>query len=192
MAWRRTTSRIEMKYRRGNALIRKGLGHFIFVFFLFVVCVDPAFPQKTDQIVLFHVKSLTANKEFVLQSLVETCLETLKHSNKVIIYFDLEAVKAIKIGSWYGGDITILDKVDLNNEQRRKLSANLKISLASIPSNYGELFRLIRGKGIELYTNETILKKLGLGDEEYDMVFVPIGNEQFVEILLNSDVYVSY
>jgi hypothetical protein len=82
--------------------------------------------------------------------------------------------------------------VKIKDDQRKKLSNNLNISLASLPSNYGELFRLIRGKGVELYVNDTVLKALKIEDEKYDFAFTPIGNDRIIEIFLNSDVYLSY
>jgi hypothetical protein len=70
-----------------------------------------ALTDKTDQIVLLHVKNLKTEKELTLKAIVATSLEALKHSKKVVIFFDAGAVKAIKIGRWCGGDTTILDKV---------------------------------------------------------------------------------
>jgi hypothetical protein len=151
-----------------------------------------ALTEKTDQIILLHIKNLKTEKELTLKAIVSTSLEALKHSKKVVIFFDAGAVKAIKIGRWYGGDTTILDKVDFNEEQREKLSKSLNISLASTPSNYGELFRLLRGKGIELYANKTILTELKIEDGQYDTAFEPIDQEQIVDLLLTADVYVSH
>lgn len=128
----------------------------------------------------------------MLQAITTTSLEALKLRKKAIIFFDVEAVKAVKIGRWYGGDTTILDKVRIKDDQRKKLSNELNISLASLPSNYGELFRLLRGKGVDLYFNEAVMKALNIEDEGYDLAFTPINNDKIAEIFLNSDVYISY
>jgi hypothetical protein len=151
-----------------------------------------ALTEKTDQIVLLHVKNLKTEKELTLKAIVATSLESLKHNKRVVIFFDLGAVKAIKIGRWYGGDTTVLDKVDFNEEQRKNLSDSLNISLASTPSNYGELFRLMRGKGIELYANKKILTELKIEDWQYDTAFEPIDYREIVDMLSTADVYVSY
>lgn len=152
----------------------------------------PAFSDNNDQVVLIHVKNLKTNKLLRLQTITSTGLEALQHGKRVIIFFDVDAVKAVKIGRWYGGDTTILDKVRITDEQRRKLSSDLKISLASLPSNYGELFRLIQGKGIQLYVNGTVMKALKIDDEEYDFAFTPVYDDKITEMFLNADVYVSY
>lgn len=176
------------KNRRTGTILVHGLVAFIFLF----VFSGTAFSENTDQLVLIHVKTIKTDKEFRLQSIAETTLAALKRGNRVIILFDGGAVRAIKIGRWYGGDTTILDKINLKDDQRRKLSNDLDISFASIPSNYGELFRLMRGRGVELYANKAVIKALRLKDGEYDMTFTPIGSDQMVDIFLNADVYISY
>jgi hypothetical protein len=50
----------------------------------------------------------------------------------------------------------------------------------------------MRGKGVELYVNETVMKELKIEDEEYDFAFTPINNDKIVDIFLNSDIYISY
>jgi hypothetical protein len=176
------------KSRPISSILLHGL---LALFFLFVF-TNRAFPENADQVVLIHVKSFKTNKEFRLQSITDISLEALRHRKRVIVLFDIEAVKAIKIGRWYGGDTTLLDKVNIKDNQRKKLSNDLNISFSSIPSNYGELFRLMRGKGVELYVNETVMKALKIEDEEYDFAFTPISNEKIVDIFLNTDVYLSY
>jgi hypothetical protein len=166
--------------------------HGLLALFVLFVFTDIAFSENTDQVVLIHVKSFKTNKEFRLQAITETGLEALKRRNRVIVLFDVEAVKAIKIGRWYGGDTMLLDKINIKADQRKKLSNDLKISLASIPSNYGELFRLMRGKGVELYANKTIMKAMNIKDEEFDTAFTAIDSNQILDIFLNTDVYLSY
>jgi hypothetical protein len=181
-----------MNHNIKNRPTRKTIFYWLLALFLLFNFTDQAFSENIDQVVLIHVKSVKTNKEFRLQSITTTSLEALNRKNKIIIFFDLEAVKAIKIGRWYGGDTTILDKVKIKDYQRKKLSNDLNISLASLPLNYGELFRLMRGKGVELYVNETVMKELKIEDEEYDFAFTPINNDKIVDIFLNSDIYISY
>ena len=45
-----------------------------------------ALTDKTDQIVLLHVKNLKTEKELTLKAIVATSLEALKHSKKVVIF----------------------------------------------------------------------------------------------------------
>jgi hypothetical protein len=178
----------KIKYKPTRTIIIHG----VLALFFFLVLTGQALSEKNDQAVLIHVKSIIANKKFRLQSITNTSLEALKRGNKVIIFFDVGAVKAVKIGKWYGGDTTILDKVKIKEDQRKKLSNDLNISLASLPSNYGELFRLMRGKGIQLFVNETVMKALKIEDEEYDFAFTPINDDKISDIFLNSDIYISY
>jgi hypothetical protein len=181
-----------MRQNIKNRSTRTILFHGVLALFFLFVFTDRAFSENTHQVVLIHVKSLKASKEFRLQSITDTTFEALKRGNRVIVLFDVEAVKAIKIGRWYGGDTTILDKVKIKDEHRKKLSNDLNISLASLPSNYGELFRLMRGKGVELYTDKMIMKAMKIEDEEFDTAFTPIDSDQIFDIFLNTDVYLSY
>lgn len=50
----------------------------------------------------------------------------------------------------------------------------------------------MRGKGIELYANKTILTELKIEDGQYDTAFEPIGYDQIVDLLSTADVYISH
>lgn len=192
MAWCRTSSRTEMNHKIKNRPAIILILHSLLAICFLLVFTEHAISENTDKVMLIHVKGLKTNKDLRLQSITDTSLEALKRRNRVIIIFDVEAVKAIKIGRWYGGDTTVLDKVNIKDDQRKKLSKNLKISIASIPSNYGELFRLMRGRGVELYVSKLVMEAMKIDDEEYDTAFTPINNDHIVDIFSNADVYISY
>jgi hypothetical protein len=181
-----------MIYNIKNKPTRTILIHGLLTLFFLIVFTDHGLSENSGQVVLIHVKSVKTNKEFRLQSITDTSLNALKRKNRVIVFFDVKAVKAIKIGRWYGGDTTLLDKVKIKDDKRNILSNDLNISLPNIPSNYGELFRLMRGRGVELYASKNMMRALRIDDEEYDTAFTPINNDHIVDIFLDADVYISY
>lgn len=58
-------------------------------------------------------------------------------------------------------------------------------------SNYGDLMRLFRGKGVALYVNADMMRLHDIGEDEYDTAFVPVGPGEMLEILEGADPYVS-
>lgn len=147
--------------------------------------------QDGDRVFLFHVKSSFRSCDHVA-TVLQMALSALQEGYRVILLFDSRGVKLIKIGTWYGGDTTALDKADLTESERRSLANRLDLSLASAPTNYGELIRLLRGKGVELYANEKMMGLYGIEKDEYDTAVTPVGIEKIVELFEQADVYVSY
>jgi hypothetical protein len=154
--------------------------------------IDRAFPEVTGNTFLIHVKSLSGNRALQFHAIADTCLEALKGGHRVIVIFDVDAVKAIKIGSWYGGHTTILDRLAFDDEERKKYAETLGISVSSSPSNHGELFRLLRGKGAEQYANKEAMRYHQITEDGYDTSVVPAGPDTLIDMFNDADVYISY
>jgi len=156
-----------------------------------VFLTGPALAQDGGRVFLFHVKSSFRSCDHV-STVPQMALGALQKGYRVILLFDSRGVKLIKIGAWYGGDTTALDKADITESERKALAARLNLSLASTPSNYGEFLRLLRGKGVELYANEKMMDFYGIEKDEYDTAVTPVGIEKIVELFEQADIYVSY
>lgn len=141
---------------------------------------------------LIHVKNSMTKHDARTSVLPHVALTALGHGYKVIILFDDEGVSAIKIGRWYGGHTTPLDKAFLPEQERRTLSARLGIPATDLPDNYGDLLRFLKGKGVELYANKLVMDLRNIGEDRFDHAVTPIAVEKMAEIFERAAVIVAY
>jgi predicted peroxiredoxin len=141
---------------------------------------------------LIHVKSSMTKHGARTVFIPHLVLNALKQGYKVVILFDDDGVLAIKIGAWYGGHTTPLDKMALPAEERRALSALLGVPDSSLPDNYGDFVRFLKGKGVELYANKIVMELRNIKGDKYDHAVTPVGMDRMVEILEGATVYVAY
>ena len=59
-------------------------------------------------------------------------------------------------------------------------------------SDYGDLLRLFRGKGVELYVSNDMMRHHNITEDIYDNVFIPIEPDRMLEIFNQADMYLSY
>jgi hypothetical protein len=148
--------------------------------------------SETEKSLLIHVTSVPDSDENQFYAIPQLALKALQKGHRVTILFDGRGVKLIKIGHWYGGDTTILDKVEVTEEERQLLSAELGLPPSSVPGNYGDFIRFMKGRGVHLFANGKMMKFYGIGDEEYDFVVIPVGPDRVLQIIEETDIYVSY
>lgn len=84
---------------------------------------------------LIHVKNPMTKHDARTVFIPHLALNALQQGYKVVILFDDDGVPAIRIGAWYGGHTTPLDKTALPAEERRALSALLGVPDSSLPDN---------------------------------------------------------
>ncbi len=159
----------------------------------FSVCSSFAFAGSgTAKTFLIHVKSPMTKHCARTIFIPHLAVNALQQGYEVVILFDDEGVSAIKIGAWYGGHTTPLDKTALPEEERRALSALLGVPDSSIPDNYGDFVRFLRGKGVELYANKIVMELRNIRGDKYDHAVTPAGMDKMVEILGRATTYVAY
>lgn len=148
--------------------------------------------QGTGKTVVIHVKSVPAADASRFYSLARLTITALAEGHRVIMLYDGDGAKGVRLGSWYGGDTTLLDKLDISEAEQETLAGSLGLSKASTPSNYGDLLRLLRGKGVELYVSADMMRHHKITDDIYDNVFIPAEPAKMLEIFARADVYLSY
>jgi predicted peroxiredoxin len=141
---------------------------------------------------LIHVKNSMNKHDARTVVMPHVALTALLQGYKVIILFDDEGVQAIKIGHWYGGHTTPLDKTELPEEELRSLSARLGVPSTSIPDNYGDFLRFLKGKGVELFVNKVAMDLRNIGGDRFDHAVTPVAIEKMVEIFEGAAVTVTY
>jgi len=144
------------------------------------------------KLLLIHVTSLAKGDKDQFYAIPQLALKAIKEGYEVTILFDGRGVNLIKIGHWYGGDTNKLDKMDIPEEERKRLSVELSLPVASVPGNYGDFLRFMKGRGARLFASKKMMDIYGIGDEEYDFAVTPVGLEEMLVIIGGADVYVSY
>jgi len=165
---------------------------FAFVLLAILVAAADAAGGEGGKRLLIHARTSLKQDAAQTYAVPGMALAALDRGYKVAVLFDASGVTAIRIGAWYGGDTTPLDKAKLPDGERRSLSGRLGLPLGSIPDNYGDYIRFLKGKGVELYASREMMLRFRIGDDEYDTAVTPVGPERMLEILADADVYVAY
>jgi hypothetical protein len=163
-----------------------------FFSFLLVLFFPLVVYPEAEKSFLFHVTSVPDSDKDQFYGIPQLALKALQKGHRVTILFDGRGVKLIKIGHWYGGDTTILDKVDVTEEERQLLSVELGLPSLSMPGNYGDLIRFMKGRGVLLFANRKMMNFYGISDEEYDFAVTLVDSVRVLQIIEEADIYVSY
>jgi hypothetical protein len=156
-----------------------------------LACVAPANAEPGETF-LIHVTSPLTKYTARTRSIPFLALDALERGHKAAVLFDDEGVKAVKLGAWYGGDTSPLDKTRLPEPDREALAARLRVPVKSIPDNYGDLLRFLKGRGLELFVSKETLAFHGIGEDKYDHAAEPIDLRTIMELLEKAEVYVAY
>jgi len=148
--------------------------------------------MPTGKNVVIHVTSIPGDDPSRFYSIARLAITALEKGDKVTLLFDGKGARSVRLGSWYGGDTSLLDKLDIADAERESLAGTLGLTVSSTPSNYGDLFRLLRGKGAILYVNGDMVSLHNIKDDEFDTVFIKAEPAKMLEIFERADVYVSY
>ena len=169
--------------------MRRAIVVFLILMFLPAAAFAGSDAPKTF---LIHVTSSMNKHDARTVVMPHVALSALLQGYKVIILFDDEGVQAIKIGHWYGGHTTPLDKTALPEEELRSLSARLGVPSTSIPDNYGDFLRFLKGKGVELFANKVAMDLRNIGEDRFDHAVTPVAIEKMVEMFERAAVTVAY
>lgn len=169
--------------------MRRAILTFVILLFLPAAALAGSDTPKTF---LIHVKSSLNRHDARTVVMPHVAVAALLQGYKVIILFDDEGVRAIRIGHWYGGHTTPLDKTPLPEEELRSLSARLGVPPTSIPDNYGDFLRFLKGKGVELLANKVAMDLRNIGGDRFDHAVTPVAIEKMVELFERAAVTVAY
>lgn len=146
-------------------------------------------PRRTY---LVHVKTLLNSDTDRTVLVPQAIAGALKKGHKVALLFDAEGVQSLKMGRWFGGHSTPLDRVEIAAHERQHLARLLATTPEDIPEIYGSLLHFLKGRGVSVYVNKQALALRGIDDEHFDHVAEAVGEERIVELLTTAGTYVSY
>ena len=169
--------------------MRRAIVVFLILMFLPTAALAGSDTPKTF---LIHVKSSLNKHDARTVVMPHVAVTALQQGYKVIMLFDDEGVQAIKIGHWYGGHTTPLDKTALPEEELRSLSTALGVPSTSIPDNYGDFLRFLKGRGVELLANKVAMDLRNIRGDRFDHAVTPVSIEKMVELFERAAVTVAY
>jgi hypothetical protein len=115
----------------------------------------------------------------------------LKKGYKVVLLFDGEGVLSRKMGRWFGGHSTPLDRVDITRKEQQHLADQPGIMPEGIPDIYGSLLHFFKSRGVSVFANKRALRLHGIDDDHFDHAADAVG-DRIVELLAGTGMYVSY
>lgn len=161
----------------------------VMLFFASRVHAAEAVPQRTD---LVHVKTLLNGDTDRTVLVPQVIAGALKKGRKVVVLFDAEGVRSLKMGRWFGGHSTPIDRVEITAQERQHLAVLLGTTPEGIPDIYGSLLHFLKGRGVSFFVNKQALSLRGIDDEHFDHVAEAVGEERIAELLASAGTYVSY
>lgn len=162
----------------------------LLVVFLFVL--PAAWSADREQLILVHVTTLLDGGSDRTVLVPQVIAEALKKGYKVVLLFDAEGVRSLKMGRWFGGHSTPLDRVEITRKERQHLAGLLGTTPEGIPDIYGSLLHFFKGRGVAVYVNKQALQIHGIDDDHFDHAAEAVGGERIVELLAGAERYVSY
>ena len=164
-----------------------------FLMIMLVCAAAPASaaPEK-GKTLFIHVKSQLSGDDARMAIIPLVVVNALRQGSHVVLYFDAGGATAVRMGRWYGGHSTPLDRAAIRSQERRRLADLLGLQPADLPDNYGDLLHFLKGRGVAVYVNKTALQLRGIKDDEYDHAAEAITEERMIELLGQSTIYVSY
>jgi len=141
---------------------------------------------------LVHVKTLMDGDTDRTVLVPQMIAGALKKGHKVALLFDAEGVLSLKMGRWFGGHSTSIDRVEITAKERLHLAGLLGTTPEGLPEIYGSLLHFLKGRGVSVYVNKQALLLRGIDDEHFDHVAEAVGEERIIELLSTAGTYVSY
>jgi len=145
-----------------------------------------------ERTLLVHVKTPLDGGTDRTVLVLQVIAGALKKGYKVVLLFDAEGVLSLKMGRWFGGHSTPLDRVKITPRERQHLAGLLGTTPDGIPDIYGSLMHFLKGRGVAIYVNKQALVLRRIGDDRFDHAAEAIGEERIVELLAGAGMYVSY
>jgi hypothetical protein len=162
----------------------KGLPILLLVPLLFPAAVFAAKADKQpDKAVLVQVTTLLDGSTDRARLAARDVAGALSKDRKVVLLFDGEGVLSLKVGRWFGGHSTPIDRIDISMQERQHLAGLLGTTPDGIPDIYGSLLHFFKGRGVKVYASEQALRQQGLWPDRYDRTAEPASAERMRELL---------
>lgn len=150
---------------------------------------------QTSHRVLIHVKTALSLDDAQICAAPNVALASLKAGHKVTMLFDASAVTSITKGfGWKRkfSSTSAMDRAKLPERERKSLSEQLGVPLEQVPHDYGEYLEFLKGKGVEIYGNKTMMLLYNIDPAKAASAVVPVGLDKMVELFNAADRTIVY
>lgn len=144
------------------------------------------------KVLLVHVTTLLDRNEDRTALVFRVVAAGLKKGRHVILLFDAQGVASLKIGRWFGGHSTPIDRVLISRQDRKDLADMLGTAPEEIPDIYGSLLAFLKGGGVEIWASKRALELAGLWPDRFDQITEPASEERIMELLGRANMYLAY
>jgi predicted peroxiredoxin len=148
--------------------------------------------QKGKLKILFHVKTSLDVDDAQICVVPNVAWAAIHKGHDVTLLFDGSAVTSVKKGGFFDQTKTDIDRAKLPERERKALSQQFNYSLEQIPHNYGEYLHFIKKLGAKIYINKTMMLLYQIEPDQIDSSLEPIGLNEMLDIMTNSDFYSAY
>jgi hypothetical protein len=153
--------------------------------------------QPLSQHILIHMKTSLAEDDAQICAIPNVAWAMTNAGHQVTILVDASAVTSVTkgfgwINSLFRSESTALDRAALPERERYSLAEQMEVSLEEVPHNYGEYFRFLKNRGVEIYGNQTMMLLYNIDSSQVDSVVSPIPLKHMVELFSTADHIVVY
>lgn len=160
---------------------------------LLVVLLAVGTPQAAEQpFLLVHVMTPLDEGSGRAAVVFRIIAAALQKGQQVTVLFDADGVASLKMGRWFGGHSTPIDRIEILDRDREGLATLLGSTPGDIPDIYGSLLHFLKGRGLAVYVNKRALELRGIGPEGYDHAAEAVTEERMLELLSTAAVQLTY
>jgi len=160
---------------------------------LLLLAVPADAGEKAQQkVLLVRVTTLLDRSTDRTPLVFRTVAAGLQKGHRVGLHFDAEGVSSLKMGRWFGGHSTPIDRITIPPKERKELAGLLGTTPDGIPDIYGSLLHFLKGRGVAVSASRKALELRGLWPDKYDQAAEPIDDVQAMEFLTRSAWQISY
>ncbi len=161
-----------------------------------MLLVAPVASAEADEHVLIHVKTALSVDDAQICAVPNVAWATVAEGKRVTLLFDASAVTSVTRGfgwrGWLGTVTTAMDRAALPERERRSLAEQFQVPLDSVPRDYGEYLRFLKGKGVELYYNRTMALLYNIDPATIDASLTPLDLKQMTALFASVDRSIGY
>jgi hypothetical protein len=145
-----------------------------------------------ERTLLVHVTSLLDADSDRTALVFRMITSGLAKGHHVVLLFDADGVSTLKMGRWFGGHSTPIDRATIAERDRTDIAALLGTAPDGIPDIYGSLLHFLRGRGLAVYVNKRALELRGIGEEAYDHAAEAAPEDRIIELLNGATTRITY
>jgi hypothetical protein len=162
----------------------------------FLLTSSPAVLTATEKeqkkVLLVHVITILDSDQDRTALVFRVVAAGLKQGRHVILLFDAQGVASLKIGRWFGGHSTPIDRVLISPQDRKDMAAMLGTAPEDMPDIYGSLLAFLKGRGVEILASKRALELADLWPDRFDQIPEPASDERMLELLDRANDYLVY